>query len=468
MELSLKPQFRKTELADIDKALEMATNYLDHRIVETENGIYWELDRDDTSHVSIYSGSAGILIYYLELYLATDDTKYLNTAKRAGDYLINYLETTDLDYTYSGINGVSYPNLQWVYNSGHTGIVYALIVLANISEEEKYATSAKKTLDHLLTVANKTANGISWVGEPGIFADSGITLVLLYAAKHLDAKYLDAATAAGEQILSHAIQVDDDKIKFFGANPKHWEYLANIEAGVEYEWPNFEYGSSGIAYLLFRLFEATQDEKYKQVAKQVVNYLDAIAVDIDGEASLVPYRFPDMQDKFYIGYCHGPIGTSRIYQLFAINEQENTSYLDQINRLTKGITKLGGPHEHSWGYWHSFNRCCGTAGFIEQCINVKALNGPEGNSEQVDHLLYESINKILAEMCYEDGEESGAWPIAWERVSPTKYAFDIGYYDGVAGIASSLLHASTYLKGHLTKIYVPADVTINKQGSNAL
>lgn len=460
MELSLDPQFREIELADLEKAIKLATNYLDQRIVESEKGLYWKLDRDDTSSLSIYSGSAGILIYYLELYLNTGEKTYLETAEAAGDYLVNYLEEVDLDQTYSGINGVSYPNLQWVYNSGYTGIVYALMVLANYSIKPSYAGSAKKTLDHLLAIADSSEDGIYWVGEPGIFADGGITLILAYAGQHLDERYWQAADKAGKHILSQAIKVTENQVKFYGADPKYWDYLDNIEKGVPYEWPNFEYGSSGIAYLLYRLYQGTGDEDYLRAAQMTANYLKEIAVELGEDSSLMPYRFPDMTDKFYLGYCHGPVGSSRIFQLLALDQAGEPVYLETIQRLTKGIMSLGAPYKHSWGYWHSYNRCCGTAGFIEHYINLKKLNQGQYDEENLDHFFHESLAKLLSEMTYTADEKTGAWPQAWERVSPTKMAYDIGYYDGVAGIASSLLHAHSFLKGDLVKIYLPTEVQV--------
>ena len=33
---------------------------------------------------------------------------------------------------------------------------------------------------------------------------------------------------------------------------------------------------------------------------------------VRGEAAaLIPYRFPDLPDLYYLGFCHGPAGTAR-------------------------------------------------------------------------------------------------------------------------------------------------------------
>src|SRR5574344_1547513 len=79
-------------------AIETA-NWLKTLEIKTKNGKIWKNFPDDQNGfgrdimlfgpTNIYSGSAGIGIFFLRLYQATKDEKYLNEAKEAANYIIS-------------------------------------------------------------------------------------------------------------------------------------------------------------------------------------------------------------------------------------------------------------------------------------------------------------------------------------------------------------------------------------------
>jgi hypothetical protein len=56
------------------------------------------------------------------------------------------------------------------------------------------------------------------------------------------------------------------------------------------------------------LYSETERAKYLFAAKQGALHLRGIAT-LHGNAALIPYRFPDLPDLYYLGFCHGPAGT---------------------------------------------------------------------------------------------------------------------------------------------------------------
>ena len=226
-----------------------------------------------------------------------------------------------------------------------------------------------------------------------------------------------------------------------------------MDPSEKYERPNFEYGTAGVGFVLAKLYQATGEAKYLTAAEKAANYIDSIAVGNEsGEGILIPYRLPDLSHLFYLGYCHGPAGTARLYEaLYEITQKDH--YKDQALRLARGVIEAEAPHVHSDGYWHIFTQCCGTASFIELFLTIDQ----QADSDIFKGKAFESGVKILSKA--NQVEEGVNWAQHWDRISVTDYSIDIGYFDGAAGIASALLHLYTSLNGEIVKIPMVDDTT---------
>ena len=64
---------------------------------ETDNGYAWGLAREvpEKTIRTLYLGSAGIAIYYLELFKATGEQRYLDIAMQAGADIEKYVRSKD-------------------------------------------------------------------------------------------------------------------------------------------------------------------------------------------------------------------------------------------------------------------------------------------------------------------------------------------------------------------------------------
>ncbi|MFT7688852.1 MAG: lantibiotic modifying enzyme, partial [Candidatus Azotimanducaceae bacterium] len=139
--------------------------FLASNLTETDTGSTWRRTPEGKVNHSLYHGSAGVLIYYIELYLATDDEKYLKTAVSAGNELLSYVlaKAKDEDFITIGIY------------SGWPGYVYALNELYKVSLNAEYQTGAIKALERMTAQSSEIGAGIGWI-EAIPFSDiTGIT-----------------------------------------------------------------------------------------------------------------------------------------------------------------------------------------------------------------------------------------------------------------------------------------------------
>ena len=112
-------------------------------------------------------------------------------------------------------------------------------------------------------------------------------------------------------------------------------------------FPNFAHGTAGIAWMFATLYKESKVERYLDLAKRAVVYLQSIAVG-DESGTLIPYldnpKTGPTWDKYYLSTCHGPVGTTLVFRMLyeLTGEQE---YLDWIKRLARGIIRAGAPEK---------------------------------------------------------------------------------------------------------------------------
>ena len=452
MSKTLRPLFRPTEIDDYLKAAIKTADFINQYIVEVdEETLYFKEVNENKIEVDlgIYSGNAGIIIFYLELYKATLDKQYLETAKKAGNYLIKTLKARDLYEETLGLLGLEYPKAQWNFTSGYTGIAFVLAEIHKQTHEDKYLQAVETITNELLKAAEETTEGIIWTGESGMLADGGILLYLIHISKvYNNDKWHEAALKAGYHIKSTVKIVDEDKVKFDPFNQKYLAELNGLDPNIAYEWPNWEYGTPGTAYIMAKLYQETQDETFLDLAIKGANYVSSIADPIGENGQLVPYRLPDLSDLYFMSYCHGPVGDSRVYELlYEITRDDK--YRKEVEKFANGILNTNAPNVHSEGYWHFYGQCCGTAGMIEFFIDLNK----EWPDDKFSKLTYEAGEKILSEGVLDT--DGAKWPQAFWRVDPSHITIDLGYFDGAAGIAVSLIHIYQAAKGNYDFINFP-------------
>ena len=443
--------FRQKEPESPEEYLETAEKihgFLERHKVETPDGVYWKETPDQKEiDFSFTHGSAGIAYFYLELYKVTGKEIYKLVLK-AADYIGKYIKNPDgsqhtfslkilensLFHGYAGIGQCIYQIYQAFGRPEDLETIRALTDLL-LSHTLKKGDGTYEQLEPYMTPEIKAALDqgqlVVWSSDAAMLLDSGI-VVYLYKIYPLlkDPKILETAVRATETILAGAIHDPRGGLA----------WTTRAHGGVK-KVPNFEMGAAGIGYMLTVAYESTGKAAYLEAAKQAAEYLRAIAVP-QGEGYLIPYHDePDEEQIFYVGYCHGAGGTSKLfYQLYKLTGDE--AYLGDIHKLFKGLRHIGVPEVQSAGCWNTTCLCCGTAGIAQFMISCYLVTGEEEFRE-----VALTAGRILLGERKEYGEYAVSWPIGFERIHNDLITEPISYWQGSTGNAAALLQLYLFVNG---------------------
>ncbi|MCZ6837541.1 MAG: hypothetical protein O7G85_17330, partial [Planctomycetota bacterium] len=172
-----------------------AGRWIRHHQIETEHGLAWPVVPDESNDVSriLYSGTPGVILFFLELHRATGDASWLDDAKRGAD---------DLQATLPESMGSTDPGL-WTGLAGQAFTLHRVFLATN---DEQYLQGAKKAIDLLKrgAIEDEDGTGVHWNDVTDIIAGTaGIGLFLIYAANEMDdPEALNLAMQAGVQLMS--------------------------------------------------------------------------------------------------------------------------------------------------------------------------------------------------------------------------------------------------------------------------
>jgi hypothetical protein len=410
---------------------------------KTDQGSYWlpEPDRPDKlTTVSpiggFYSGSAGTVLFFLQLAKATQDSSYLQDATRAADYLAATWRTVP-----AGDEPI--PGTKLSFYTGLSGPAFVLAETWKANGDSRYKEAALAATDYIANAAKPAGGGVAWSSSPGVIADGSVILYLLYAATTFQRDaYCKLASRGGDRLLELA-----------STQPKgglSWKGVPSPALGLPEEayFPNFELGTAGVAYVLARLYEETGEARFLEAAKQGALHLQTIAT-VDRDRALIPYRYPDLTDIYYLGFCHGPAGTARLfYQLYKVTK--DPAYLEWTERMAGGIIASDIPDRLTPGFWNVVCQCCGSAGVTDFALGLWAATGKTE--------YYAFANKVADQALGRQTDLDGKgyrWYQAWTRVKPWEVTAETGYSIGASGVGSALLHAALAQKGRYEAILLP-------------
>jgi hypothetical protein len=155
---------------------------------------------------------------------------------------------------------------------------------------------------------------------------------------------------------------------------------------------------------------------------------------VKGAAALLFYREPDHTDIYYLGYCHGPVGTARLfYELYRLTGDPND--LAWTERFAQGIVATGAPEKLSPGLWNVVCQCCDNAGILDFFISLWQATGRDDYRRFAERVA----DQLLSRGSDLDGKGL-CWYQAWTRVQPWNVTAETGYMIGAAGVGAALLH----------------------------
>jgi len=431
---------------DLLKSAKGAAQWIESAQKQAEHGVYWLPEPDHPEKATtvsaanaIYSGSAGTVLFFIQLANATGETRYLRTAASGADYLAaTWRDLVDKP----GEGLLSSLGLNLSFYGGLSGIAFVLNEAGKATGDAKYLEAAKAATDYIVQAAKPAGSGVAWSGAPGIAADGSIVLFLLYAAREFnDEKFRATAQSAGDRILELATNERKGGFSWRG-------FPAFPGLAKDAYFPNFEGGTAGVAYVFARLYSETGKAKYLFAAKQGALHLQSIAT-LDGNAALIPYRLPDLPDLYYLGFCHGPAGTARtFFELHRITREPE--YQVWTERLAQGVLRSGIPENLTPGYWNVVCQCCGSAAVIDLFVGLWASTG------RADYLAFAQrvARQLVSRETNLDGK-GNRWYQAWTRVKPWEVSAETGYSIGASGIGAALLHVHLAESGKYSAIRFP-------------
>ena len=393
----------------------------------------------DASDFGLYHGSSGIVLFLLELHLATGSADALAQAVAAGEEVAAHLRQVE--------------HLSVGVSRGWPGYAFTMNELARISGRDEFRVVAVRCLDRLRAQASELGAGIGWI-EPMPFSEmtgftgdrelydqavgaAGAGLALLHCHRHgVHPHALDWAVATADRLLEVAERTPDGL---------RWKIMADMP--FAFTAPNFSHGGAGVGYFLAEAYKVTGDTRYLEAAREAARYVLSRAAEV-GTGRLVCHTEEARDPVFYLGACHGPAGTGRLLlELAAITGE--SAWLEEAHALMRGVEALGAPESRSKGLWNNHGQCCGDAGVGEFALLMAQRTGDESYVA----LACRCADVIVANSRLEDGRRS--WMQAEHRGRPDFVEAQTGYMQGAAGIASFLVHLATTLDGRPVKIALP-------------
>ncbi len=401
---------------------------------------------------TIYSGSAGIVLFLVELARATGDESYLQDAILGADYLATTWKRLP------GQEGAAFLRDGGLsFDQGLAGAAFTLGEAWKATQNPKYRDAAVAATQELVGRAHPAGGGVEWLPSPAVGQGGGIVLYLLEAARTFhDEQLLQVAQQAGRRILE--LGQPDSR------GGTRWQGLPSggttSALPPNAYFPNFELGTAGVAFVLARLYEETRQPEFLEAAKAGARHIQAIAT-VNGDSALVYYREPDLEGLYYLGYCHGPAGTARLfYQLYKVTGE--TPYLQWSEKLAQGIARSGVPEKLTPGYWNVACQCCGAAAVTELFLSLWAATG---------QARYRDFARRVADQLISRGNDLDGkgyrWYQAWTRVKPWEVNAETGYKIGAAGIGAALIHTHLAVRDRYSALLFPDNPFPRTRGTAA-
>lgn len=262
--------FQKNTAEDYLKAAIDTAEWIDTLAIKTEYGRIWQAlpegqdgYREDVplfTPKSMYDGSAGIGIFFIRLYEATGDTRWLTEAEEAAAHIIatkvgvEWYQTT----LHSEVKGII-PVPGWAagpYN-GPVGEAYFLEDLYQVTGKQAYRDYVLYVADVLLEATVTDKRGLHWSDQEDITADGGfiVFLDILYRKTGIK-KYLELAKEGLTYAMNIAVGDETGRLIPYQDHPV---------TGPTYDkyYLSTCHGPVGSTLAFRELYEITREEIYR-------------------------------------------------------------------------------------------------------------------------------------------------------------------------------------------------------------
>lgn len=372
---------------------------------KNNNEIYWSSKDYGQQRPSetIYSGTSGILLFFIELYKLSHDESYLKVIDQGKNWLIRYC--------------LSEHSSNATFYTGRLGVVYTLIQIYELTKDpEVYKAAlkiAKCTLKENVTVASDLLIGYA-----------GVIQGLLFLCKYVNEDWVLENLNSQIEKLIYSSHLSFDEGVSWGRNQNVMKNLCG-----------FSHGVSGIAYILMELGNFFSNDSFYWLARQALIYennqfrkdtlewpdyrkntkLFASKMDfknLSHSQVLLKFYTPDSFNY----WCHGAIGIG-MSRLIAYSIFNSTVDFLDVERAIKAMqnSRIKSAHNN-----YSYTLCHGLGGDVLFYLSANSVL----NKPNYIILAREIIQKALNDSNLDSPYASG---------SPLDY-FDKSLFMGIAGI----------------------------------
>ena len=381
--------------------------------------VVWPADpeRPQRTPANLYHGTAGVVLFLLEAHAATGDRHYLRQARSGANSLLAALSTEKDFGLYTGVAGIG----------------FVLHEVFKATGDEVYLRGAKKAVSLLDHGARKVGAGIQWNDTTDIIRGSaGIGLFLLQASREMKSdRALQLAEAAGRRLL---------ELGRPAGGGRKWAMRSRYPRLM----PNFSHGTAGVCYFLAGLYQVTGEKEFLEGARDGARYLQSVS----GKGGLVFHHEPGGEQLFYLGWCHGPPGTARLfYRLYRITGEK--AWLRWVEDAAHGVMSSGIPEVRTPGFWDNVGMCCGSAGVADFFLDLHRVTG------RPEYLAFSRrvTKDLLGRATPRD--KGICWIQAEHRVRPDLQQAQTGWAQGAAGIGLWLLKLDAFEAGRRHQVRMP-------------
>jgi lantibiotic modifying enzyme len=404
------------------KAALEAAAWVESSRIRTPEGLSWPAIPEDqkTVGLDLYSGVPGVVVFLTQTFYATRNSAYSEEAVAGADFLLSKAASVDGAGLYEGLSGVA----------------FALEETYKASKDERYRRGFLRILDRIASAAKPAGAGIEWGPTTDIISGgAGTGLFLIYAFHETgDRAWLDLAARAGTRLVELG-------------RPENGGLKWAMDPDFPRLMPNFSHGTAGIAYFLASLSKETGRREFLDAAVAGAKYLLSVA-KTDAGSCLIFHDEPDNKSLYYLGWCHGPVGTARLFFLLS-RVTSDESWLDWVRKSANGLLESGIPERETPGFWNNAGICCGLAGVGEFFLD---LYRELGDTAYLD-FSKRVASRLLSNATVADGRMS--WLQAEHRTRPDYLFAQTGYMQGAAGIGTFLLRLAAVDQARRRRVVFP-------------
>jgi lantibiotic modifying enzyme len=410
----------------LDAALR-AERWLSAAAVRDADGTRWPVVPGSPAAAierSLYSGSSGVILAYVELFVTTGESRYLDVARDAARWLAR-----DIDTVLSGDEAAG------LY-TGRTGELWVIAEVARLADDRSLRERARKGAAIVSAAAQRQSRGVKWNDVTDIISGTaGISLGLLALADHLhDERLRELAADGARQLLDRTTMT---------ADRADWPMTESFARRM----PNFSHGTAGVSYALATIGQRVGDPTLIEMAQAGARQLHALATPVGSSGRRVFHSTPGNEQLFYLSWCHGPVGTARLFhRLHQIDAR--AEHARMADALAEGTIASSVP-SRSPGFWENVSQCCGNAGVVEHFIDrARILRDPTALAF-AQRVMDEALGRAHAE------RDRLSWPQAENRTQPTNIQAQTGFMQGAAGLMVALLHLDGVAERRAPAVVLP-------------